>query len=380
MVLREHGIRRVVLAGLLTDICVYHTAVDAFELGYEVAIAEDATAAATEEEHRFALRQARRLLQGPTSCEWVKRKRSSKDGWPPALPRQGKGEVFAASKKSRQGSRSADGGDGVRKRFEMLARATQEFAPAGGAELNILECTIRDGGYAVDFQFTEADTGLLVGLLSQAGFRYVEIGHGLGLNAAKAGKGAQPASDVALIEAAKSRAAKGSLIGMFCLPGLATLDSLREAAAAGLDFLRIGGDAPVIEETLPFLAAAREAGLTVFLNLMKSYVISPEEFGRKARRGHEAGARAVYLVDSAGGMLPSDVRAVLRGGAGRKRGGTGISRAQQSAVGCGELSGGREGGRGVSGRDAVWLGAKRGESADRGAGGAVRSVGIPHRP
>ncbi len=63
MVLREHAIRRLVLAGLLTDICIYHTAVDAFELNYEVVIAEDATAAATEEEHAWALRQAKRLLE-----------------------------------------------------------------------------------------------------------------------------------------------------------------------------------------------------------------------------------------------------------------------------------------------------------------------------
>jgi len=63
IVLREHGIRRVVLAGVLTDICVYHTAVDAFQLNYEVAIAENAVAAATSEDHDYALRQAKRLLQ-----------------------------------------------------------------------------------------------------------------------------------------------------------------------------------------------------------------------------------------------------------------------------------------------------------------------------
>jgi nicotinamidase/pyrazinamidase len=61
--LREHGIRRLVFTGVLTDICVYHTAVDAFMGAYDVVVAEDACAAATPEDHAFALRQMQRLLQ-----------------------------------------------------------------------------------------------------------------------------------------------------------------------------------------------------------------------------------------------------------------------------------------------------------------------------
>jgi len=178
-----------------------------------------------------------------------------------------------------------------------------------GSEVHVLECTIRDGGYAVDFQFTEADTGLLVSLLSRAGFRYVEIGHGFGLNAAKAGKGPQPASDAALIQAAKGRVAKGGLVGMFCIPGIATMEALQDAVSAGLDFVRVGADAPEIEKSFPFVTAAREAGLFVCLNFMKSYAVTPKEFSRKARAGADAGAHVVYLVDSSGGMLPPDVRA-----------------------------------------------------------------------
>jgi 4-hydroxy-2-oxovalerate aldolase len=41
---------------------------------------------------------------------------------------------------------------------------------------------------------------------------------------------------------------------------------------------------------------------------MKSYVVSPEEFLRRMRQTVEWGADAVYLVDSAGGMLPSEVK------------------------------------------------------------------------
>jgi nicotinamidase/pyrazinamidase len=63
MVLRERGVRHLVLAGVLTDICIYHTAVDAFELQYAVTILENAVAAADREDHEFALKQAKRLLK-----------------------------------------------------------------------------------------------------------------------------------------------------------------------------------------------------------------------------------------------------------------------------------------------------------------------------
>jgi nicotinamidase/pyrazinamidase len=61
--LRERGITRVVVCGVYTDICVYHTVADACQLTYEVAVGRNAVAAVTEEEHSFALRQMERLFK-----------------------------------------------------------------------------------------------------------------------------------------------------------------------------------------------------------------------------------------------------------------------------------------------------------------------------
>lgn len=178
---------------------------------------------------------------------------------------------------------------------------------SSGERVEILECTLRDGSYAVDFKFTESDTATLASVLGKLGFRWIEVGHGIGLGAAQAGKGAMPNTDERLIEAAKL-AAPDAQIGCFFIPGIGTADQLRSARAAGLDFIRIGSNATEIEESYPYLELAKELGLKPCLNFMKTYGISAESFGEKAREGAAAGAEVVYCVDSAGSMFPEDVR------------------------------------------------------------------------
>jgi 4-hydroxy 2-oxovalerate aldolase len=176
-----------------------------------------------------------------------------------------------------------------------------------GERVEILDCTLRDGSYAVDFKFTENDTAILAGVLGKLGFRWIEVGHGVGLGAAQAGKGAMPTTDERLIEAAK-RAAPDAQIGCFFIPGIGTAEQLKSARAAGLDFVRIGSNATEIEDAYPYLELARELGLKPCLNFMKTYGISAEAFGEKAREGAAAGAEIIYCVDSAGSMFPEDVR------------------------------------------------------------------------
>ncbi len=173
--------------------------------------------------------------------------------------------------------------------------------------VEILECTLRDGSYAVDFKFTENDTAALAGVLGKLGFRWIEVGHGVGLGAARAGKGVTLSSDERYIEIAK-RAAPGAQIGCFFIPGVGTADQLESARDAGLDFVRIGCNATEVEQAYPYLTQAKKLGLKPFLNFMKTYVISAGEFAQKARDGVAAGAHAIYCVDSAGCMFPETVR------------------------------------------------------------------------
>ncbi|MNI81086.1 Isochorismatase family protein YecD [compost metagenome] len=53
--LRERGITELHLIGVCTDICVLHTAVDAYNKGFDLIIHEDAVASFNQDGHLWAL-------------------------------------------------------------------------------------------------------------------------------------------------------------------------------------------------------------------------------------------------------------------------------------------------------------------------------------
>ena len=60
--LRERRVDTVVLTGVLTDICVLHTAIDAYNLGYKIEVVATAVASLTPENHHFALNHFKHVL------------------------------------------------------------------------------------------------------------------------------------------------------------------------------------------------------------------------------------------------------------------------------------------------------------------------------
>lgn len=173
----------------------------------------------------------------------------------------------------------------------------------------LLECTLRDGSYAVDFQFTAEDTRIISGSLDALNFPYIEIGHGVGIGASRAGMPAA-ATDLAYARAAQLSVTRAKW-GMFGIHGIVTIGEVRALRDEGMSFVRIGVDPGEISGALPLVDSARSLGLEVFVNLMKSYTQPPKAVGDALGALERAGAYGVYLVDSAGGMLPSEILAYI---------------------------------------------------------------------
>ena len=59
LLLKELGVDTVILTGLHAHMCVRHTAADAYQLGYDVVVAKDATDSFTEEDYLYGIKYLR---------------------------------------------------------------------------------------------------------------------------------------------------------------------------------------------------------------------------------------------------------------------------------------------------------------------------------
>lgn len=172
--------------------------------------------------------------------------------------------------------------------------------------MKILDTTVRDGSYAVDFKFSCKDVCDLVTRSEKVGLEYIEIGHGLGLNASSEKYGYSLQTDIEYMRTARAAAASAKL-GFFCIPEIARLEDIMTAKKYAMNFIRVGVNINEYEKAFPYVTYAREIGLEVFVNFMKTYTATYEEFAAAAKEVYECGAECVYIVDSAGCMSKEEI-------------------------------------------------------------------------
>lgn len=173
-------------------------------------------------------------------------------------------------------------------------------------KVTTFDCTLRDGSYAINFQYTAEDTERIVRGVDGLGIGLIEVGHGLGLNASGSRYGHAAATDEQYLRAA-AKGVTSAKFGAFFIAGIADESHIDLAVDCGASFLRIGTNVVQSEESWRFIRYAKQKGLYVFYNAMKSYVVTPQDFLRRALQVAEHGADSVYIVDSSGNMAPGEV-------------------------------------------------------------------------
>ncbi len=174
-------------------------------------------------------------------------------------------------------------------------------------KITVLDATLRDSSYAIHFQFSARDTRNLCQGLEKSGVSMIEVGHGLGLGASSAKYGVAMETDEDYLSAAASSLSYAKF-GAFFIPGIGSRESIAMAVGLGMHFIRIGYEVGEIDVARPYVDYAKELGLEVSLNPMKSYAVAASEFGRIAARvdGWQS-VDTICIVDSAGCMLPNEV-------------------------------------------------------------------------
>lgn len=173
-------------------------------------------------------------------------------------------------------------------------------------QFEIMDVTLRDGSYAVNYQFSLEDEKNICTSLKNLGCKYIEIGHGMGLGASGEKNGYARHSDKEYLQCAME-CIPDACYGMFCIPEIASLDDVVMAAEYGCSFIRIGTNVEDVKKSEPYIKCAKEHNLMVTANYMKSYAATAEEFKQAVQYSESWGADLVYIVDSAGGMIPADI-------------------------------------------------------------------------
>ena len=180
------------------------------------------------------------------------------------------------------------------------------------SNVQLLDCTLRDGSYAVNFQFTRRDTSRLCEALDRAGVPLIEVGHGMGLGASSPQHGLAYESDCDYLQGA-AEAVQRADWGAFFIPGIGTTADIRNAADHGADFLRIGSEVDSTHRARSSADFAHSSGMDIYLNLMKTYAMPLAQLAHVVREidGWNI-CKAIYVVDSAGCMTPDEVAAYTR--------------------------------------------------------------------
>ncbi len=178
--------------------------------------------------------------------------------------------------------------------------------------LRITDSTLRDGSHAVAHQFDEKRVRLVSAALAAARVPVVEVSHGDGLGGSSLTYGLSATDEIELIAAARAQL-PDSLLAALILPGVGTVDRLRRAVDAGVDVVRVATHCTEADVAAELLGAARALGRETVGFLMMAHRASPEALAEQARIMADSGADCVYVVDSAGALLPEGV--TLRVGA-----------------------------------------------------------------
>ena len=180
--------------------------------------------------------------------------------------------------------------------------------------IKILDTTLRDGSNAINFQFDRELTQKILASLEKGGIEWIEMGHGLGLGATK--KCGKPASlsDEEYMDLAKNTLKKANF-GFIIIKKFGEKKDIKLAAERGVKFIRIGSDITEINQIEDYIKYAKEQGLIVFIALMKAYAVtSMKEYVKILQKLEKWGADIITLMDSAGTMVPEDVKNYINQG------------------------------------------------------------------
>jgi 4-hydroxy 2-oxovalerate aldolase len=177
----------------------------------------------------------------------------------------------------------------------------------GNNRIYLVDTTLRDGSHAVTHQYSKEKTRAIAKGLADSGMDFIEISHGDGLSGSSQNYGWGLCSDRERLMAARDVVGNSNLT-VLLLPGIGTVEDLKMAKSCGANTVRVATHITEADVGEQHVRMAKELGMTAVGFLMMAHMASVEKLVEQAKLFESYGADIVYVADSAGTMLPNEVK------------------------------------------------------------------------
>lgn len=171
----------------------------------------------------------------------------------------------------------------------------------------ITDTTLRDGSHAVSHSFSPSFVQKVVQSLAKANVPIIEVSHGSGLAGSTIQQGFSKHDEWEIIQSAVKAKGNSKIASLF-VPGIGTTPDITTAAELGIDVLRIAVHCTEADVTQQYFEQAKKLGLETVGFLMMSHTQPGEVLAAQAKLMESYGADCVYVVDSAGALVPEGVK------------------------------------------------------------------------
>ena len=174
-------------------------------------------------------------------------------------------------------------------------------------KITVVDTTLRDGSHAIRHSYTEEQVAKVAGGLDKAGVDIIELSHGDGLGGSSYNYGFSKVSEFDLLTAASSQI-KNAKLAVLLLPGIGTIADLKQAQKCGARAVRVATHVTEADVSAEHIYAAKELGMMAVGFLMMTHMAPTERIVEEALKMESYGADYINLADSAGYLLPENVK------------------------------------------------------------------------
>ncbi|WP_399677717.1 4-hydroxy-2-oxovalerate aldolase [Xenophilus sp.] len=176
-----------------------------------------------------------------------------------------------------------------------------------GQRVTLHDMTLRDGMHPKRHQMSLQQMKDIARGLDAAGIPLIEVTHGDGLGGSSVNYGFPAHTDEAYLGAVIPLM-KQAKVSALLLPGIGTVDHLKMAHGLGVATIRVATHCTEADVSEQHITAARKLGMDTVGFLMMAHMNSPEGLVKQARLMEGYGANCIYVTDSAGYLLPEQVK------------------------------------------------------------------------